>query len=114
MHLSLSLNVVREKLISCFERDEDYVTLVVSRGTYRKTALYKHIGIISTFVLILDKGTNYHEAYQPMSNFSEQIRKALVEYVEEIATATLNEMRAKMMELFSLPTLTSLHHHRFS
>lgn len=88
-------NVDRERLISCFERDDDYVQLAASLGIHRRTAL----GIITTFVRTgrrqqLPRGGTTRQI------FTEQMREALVDYIEEKPTATLNEMRAKLLQLF--------------
>ena len=88
-------NVDRERLISCFERDEDYVNLAASLGINRRTA---H-GIITTFVRTgrrqqLTRGGSTRRV------FTEEMREALVQFVEDKPTATLNEMRVKLLELF--------------
>ena len=97
-------NVDRDRLIGWYVRDEDYVRLAASLGINRRTAN----GIITTFVR---KGWR-HELPRGWSSrqiFTEQMRQALIDFVEEKPTATLNKMKAKLLHLF----LQSPSHHDF-
>ena len=88
-------NVDRNRLIDCYERDEDYVRLAASLGVNRRTAN----GIITTFVC---KGRR-HQLLRGGSwrqIFTKQMRQVLIDFVEEKPTATMIAMKAKLLHLF--------------
>ena len=88
-------NVDRDRLISCHERNDDYVAFASSMGINRRTAY----GILRTFM----RTGRRHQLVRGGSTraiFSEAMLEALIEFVEEKPTATLNEMRLRLLELF--------------
>ena len=59
-------------------------------------------GIIATFVRNGVQCRHQPQRGGPTRhNFTEEMREALIAYVEEKLTTTLNEMRTKLLELFS-------------
>lgn len=88
-------DVDRDRLISCHERNEDYVSLASSMGINRRTAY----GIIDTF-LRTGRRHQLRRGGSARLIFTDGMREALIEYVEEKPTATLNEMKQKLLDLF--------------